>query len=132
MMETQPPTLPPALPRALVAEDDPGVRAFVSWALGHAGFDVTDVEDGQQALEALNIQEYALLVADIMMPVVDGIALALSAARHQPALRIVLITGYPAEHRRALNLEALIHAVLPKPFGITELCDAALGAGKRI
>ncbi|WP_158045961.1 response regulator [Skermanella pratensis] len=120
--------------RVLLAEDDPAVRAFVSRALGHAGFAVTDVEDGQQALQALDTEPYDLLVADIVMPVVDGITLALSAAKRRPGIRILLITGYPAEHIRACNLEALIHAVIPKPFSLQEICAAAraaLGLGGR-
>ena len=114
--------------RVLLAEDDPGVRSFVARALRHAGFAVTDVEDGQQALQALDTEPYDLLVADIVMPVVDGIALALSAAKHRPGIRILLITGYPAEHTRARNLEALIHAVIPKPFSLQEICAAARAA----
>jgi len=115
-------------PRVLVAEDDVAVRSFVSRALTHAGFSVTDVEDGQQALQALEIERFDLLVADIVMPVVDGIALALSASSRQPDLRILLITGYPAEHRRARNMDSLIHGVIPKPFSLQELCSAAKAA----
>jgi two-component system, cell cycle response regulator CpdR len=94
----------------------------------HAGFSVTDVEDGQQALQALEVERFDLLVADIVMPVVDGIALALSASNSEPDLRILLITGYPAEHKRARNLDALIHGVIPKPFSLQELCAAAKAA----
>jgi CheY-like chemotaxis protein len=111
--------------RVLVAEDDPAVRVFITRALSHDGFQVTDVEDGQQALQALEIEQYDLLVADIVMPVVDGITLALSAAKSQPTIRILLITGYPAEHTRAHNLDALIHAVIPKPFSLQEIRSAA-------
>lgn len=118
----------PAVPRVLVAEDDVAVRTFVTRSLTHAGFSVTDVEDGQQALQALEIERFDLLVADIVMPVLDGIALALSAGSRQPHLRILLITGYPAEHQRARNLDALIHGVIAKPFSLQELGDAAKAA----
>jgi CheY-like chemotaxis protein len=118
----------PVASRVLVAEDDPAVRTFVSRALTHAGYSVTDVEDGQQALQALEIERFDLLVADIVMPVVDGIALALSASSHQPDLRILLITGYPTEQTRARNLDALIHGLIPKPFSLQELCVAAKAA----
>jgi two-component system, cell cycle response regulator CpdR len=118
----------PTVPRVLVAEDDVAVRTFVTRALTHARFSVTDVEDGQQALQALEIERFDLLVADIVMPVVDGIALALSAGSRQPDLRILLITGYPVEQKRARNLDALIHGVIPKPFSLQELCAAAKAA----
>jgi two-component system, cell cycle response regulator CpdR len=118
----------PVADRVLVAEDDAAVRTFVTRALTHAGYSVTDVEDGQQALQALAIERFDLLVADIVMPVVDGIALALSASSHQPDLRILLITGYPAEQTRARNLDALIHGLIPTPFSLQELCAAAKAA----
>jgi two-component system cell cycle response regulator CpdR len=79
------------------------------------------VSDGQEALEALSQGGFDLLVADIVMPVLDGIALALVAARHHPGLRILLITGYAAERRRAVNLDALIDGVLEKPFSLAQL-----------
>jgi two-component system, cell cycle response regulator CpdR len=116
------------VPRVLVAEDDVAVRSFVTRSLTQAGFSVTEAEDGQQALQALEIKRFDLLVADIVMPVVDGIALALSAGSRQPDLRILLITGYPAEHKRARNLDALIHGVIPKPFSLQELCAAVKAA----
>jgi two-component system, cell cycle response regulator CpdR len=121
----------PVADRVLVAEDDAAVRTFVTRALTHAGYSVTDVEDGQQALQALEIERFDLLVADIVMPVLDGIALALSAGSRQPDLRILLITGYPTEHQRARNLDALIHGVIAKPFSLQELGDAAKAALRR-
>jgi len=114
--------------RVLVAEDDEAMRAFVARALAHVGFHVTAVPDGGQALQALAAERYDLLVADIVMPVVDGVALSLMATKEQPDLRVLLITGYPEEGRRARNLDALIHGVLPKPFTLQELTRQARGA----
>ncbi|MEE8122805.1 MAG: response regulator, partial [Alphaproteobacteria bacterium] len=54
--------------RILVAEDDKAVREFVKRALSHRGHDVTAVDDGSQALEALREQEFDLLLADVVMP----------------------------------------------------------------
>ena len=58
------------------------------------------------------------------MPRIDGVALALKAAKEYPALRTVLMTGYAAERERAHNLDALVHAVVSKPFTLEEICDA--------
>lgn len=115
-------------PRVLVAEDEPGVREFVARALGHAGLSVTAVTDGQHALEALLAEPFDLLVTDIVMPVLDGIELALIAAKYRPGMPILLITGYPAERSRGLNLDALIHGVLAKPFSLSELVGQAKAA----
>lgn len=110
--------------RILVAEDDPSVRSFVLRALSLRGHDVTAVEDGMQALEMLAKEAYQLLVTDIVMPGLDGIALALRAGRDHPDLPILMMTGYSAERQRAHNLDQLIARVILKPFTLQQICDA--------
>jgi two-component system cell cycle response regulator CpdR len=115
--------------KILVAEDDGAVSAFVVRALSHAGHDVRAVPDGFLALTALAGGSFDLLLTDIVMPGLDGIALALKASKDFPAMRILLMTGFAAERQRAHNLEALIHRVIAKPFTLAEICaavDAAL------
>ncbi len=80
------------VPRVLVAEDDVAVRTFVTRSLTHAGFSVTDVEDGQQALQALEIERFDLLVADIVMPVRGRHSAG--AERQQPPAR----PAHPADN----------------------------------
>lgn len=110
--------------RILVAEDERAVREFVRRALENRGHQVTMVEDGIEALSALGGADYDLLLTDIVMPGMDGIALALKVARERPGLRILLMSGYAAERQRAHNLDELIHRVIPKPFTLREICDA--------
>ncbi|MBK19410.1 MAG: response regulator [Rhodospirillaceae bacterium] len=105
----------------LIAEDDKAVREFVSRALKQDGHDVTAVGDGMQALNALQNQQFDMLLADIVMPQLDGIALALKASKDYPELPVLLMTGYAAERQRAHNLDALIHDVISKPFTLTEI-----------
>jgi two-component system cell cycle response regulator CpdR len=82
------------------------------------------VADGLGALERLGVEDFDLLLTDIVMPGLDGIALALKASKDFPALRILLMTGYAAERQRAHNIEALVHRVIAKPFTLVEICDA--------
>ncbi|MBP7252004.1 MAG: response regulator [Alphaproteobacteria bacterium] len=120
------PTEPSA--RILVAEDNPSVREFIVRSLASVGYDVTAVADGQQALDVLVNERFAVLVTDIVMPNVDGIALALKAVRLFPDLRIVMISGYAQERMRAHNLDALVHRVIAKPFAMEEICGAVKDA----
>jgi CheY-like chemotaxis protein len=108
----------------LVAEDNPAVRDFIVRALGGAGHDIVTVADGQQALDRLSKESFDVLVTDIVMPNVDGIALALKAADAHPDMRIVMISGYAQERMRAHNIDALVHKIIAKPFSIQEICDA--------
>jgi two-component system cell cycle response regulator CpdR len=111
--------------KILIAEDDTAVREFASRALVNAGHEVVAAADGLQALEALENDEFDLLLSDIVMPELDGIALALKVSRDWPDLPILLMTGYAAERQRAHNLDALIHDVISKPFTLQQICDAA-------
>ena len=110
--------------RILVAEDDMAVQSFVCRALAHRGHEVTGVDDGVRALEALQAGHYDALLSDIVMPGMDGIALALKVSRDWPDLPVLLMTGYSAERQRAYNLDALISDVIAKPFTLTQICDA--------
>jgi CheY-like chemotaxis protein len=107
--------------RILVAEDEAAVRAFVVRALQHSGHEVREAADGAAALELLGAEAFDLLLTDIVMPVMDGIALALAASRDHPGLRILMMTGFAEEKRRAHNLNALIHDVISKPFSLDQL-----------
>jgi len=77
---------------------------------------------------------FDLLLTDIRMPLMDGIALALSVARDHPEIIILLMTAYADQRERAANLDALIHDVVLKPFTLAEIKAAvsdALRAGKK-
>src|ERR671932_234217 len=110
--------------KVLLAEDDRAVNAFVLRALGYRGHKVTSVGDGLAALDRLGTEPFDLLLTDIVMPGLDGIALALKASRDWPEMRILLMTGFSAERQRAHNLEVLIHKVISKPFTLAQICDA--------
>jgi two-component system cell cycle response regulator CpdR len=122
--------------RVLIAEDEDSVRALVKRALVEGGHEVMEAADGAEALETLNREQgrFDLLLTDIKMPVMDGIALALATARDYPALPILLMTGFADQRERATGLEAIIQAVIAKPFTLAEIkfaVAAALAAGKR-
>ena len=111
--------------RILLAEDDQNVREFVSRALAHAGHDVVEAEDGGIASEIVEAEggRFDLLLSDIKMPVMDGIALALNVAAAHPKLTIVLMTGFADQRERAHGLDQLIYDVIPKPFTLQALME---------
>ena len=113
--------------RILLAEDDDSVRGFVARALEVHGHEVTAVSDGALALEALTARDapaYDLLLADIAMPMMDGIALALKVSRDHSGLRVLLMSGHAHERRRAHNLDEIIHDVVAKPFSLDDIVAA--------
>jgi two-component system cell cycle response regulator CpdR len=118
----------------LIAEDEEPMRALIARALAQDGHEVTSTSDGAEAIEALARAPHVfdLLLTDIRMPIMDGIALALAAARDHPGLAILLMTGYADQRERAVGLERLVHDVISKPFTLQTLRAAvadALAAG---
>ncbi|EJW10438.1 putative two-component response regulator [Rhodovulum sp. PH10] len=109
--------------RILIAEDEDTLRNLVVRALTQDGHDVVEAADGAAALDILGRQrgQFDLLLTDIRMPLMDGIALALSAARDYPDLVILLMTAYADQRERAHGLESLIHDVITKPFTLAEI-----------
>jgi len=109
--------------RILIAEDDEPVRAIVRRALELDGHAIVAEADGAAALERLSASDGAfdLLLSDIRMPLMDGIALSLAAARDFPSLPILLMTGYADQRERAHDLLALIEDVVTKPFSVAEI-----------
>ncbi len=108
--------------RILIAEDDEAARMLLSRALELDGHSVHAVEDGAAALEHLQGgAEADLLLTDISMPLMDGIALALSVSRDWPQLPVLLMTGFSDQRERASGLDALIKGVIVKPFQIEDV-----------
>jgi len=115
--------------RILIAEDEEPVRILVARALAEDGHETATAADGAEALDRLQSDDtpFDLLLTDIRMPVMDGLALALAVARDFPTLPIMLMTGYADQRERASSLEALIRDVIAKPF-TTKIIRAAIEA----
>jgi two-component system, cell cycle response regulator CpdR len=116
--------------RILIAEDEEAIRHLVARALRQDGHEVTMAKDGADALDVLAREPgaFELLLTDIRMPVMDGIALALAATRDHPALTILLMTGYADQRERAQGLDAIIHDVVAKPFTLATIRAAVADA----
>src|SRR6266481_411058 len=123
--------------RILIAEDEEAIRRLVARALALDGHEVITANDGAEALDVLCREHgaFELLLTDIRMPVMDGIALALAAARDHPDITILLMTGYADQRERASGLNMLIHDVVTKPFTLATIRAAvneALLAGAQL
>jgi len=106
--------------RILIADDEEAIRSLIARALRQDGHEVMTATDGAHALDVLGRERggFELLLSDIRMPVMDGIALAHAAARAHPAVTILLMTGYADQRERAAGLDALVHDVISKPFSL--------------
>ena len=122
------------LARILIAEDEDAIRGLIARALLQDGHDIMTANDGAEALDVLQRERgaFELLLTDIRMPMMDGIALALAVARDHPEITILLMTAYADQRERASGLNTLIHDVITKPFTLATIraaVDEALTAG---
>jgi len=116
--------------RVLIADDEDSMRLLVARAIAMDGHEIVTAQDGAEALDILTREDGAfdLLLTDIQMPVMDGIALALSAARDFPDLTVLLMTGFADQRERASNLDAIVHDVITKPFSVADIRTAVADA----
>jgi CheY-like chemotaxis protein/anti-sigma regulatory factor (Ser/Thr protein kinase) len=117
--------------RVLVAEDSPVVRELVREVLEKAGFAVTAVEDGVEALDQLTRQSFAVVVSDVHMPRMDGLELLgrLRGLPRPPPVVLLTADDAPETVLRAVRAQALLY--LPKPMArerLVEMVRSALSA----
>ena len=117
-----------ARPRIVVADDNADMRDYVAGLLAPANR-VEAVGDGMAALDAIRREPADLLLADVMMPRLDGLEL-LRTIRADAALRqipVIFVSARAGEEARVAGLEAGADDYLLKPFGARELI-ARVGA----
>ena len=109
--------------RVLVVEDDEHIRELIVLHLGLEGLEVEAVSDGQVALARAGSAPFDLIILDLMLPHVDGIAICRSVRREglNQDVPILMLTARREESDKVLGLESGADDYLAKPFGIREL-----------
>lgn len=109
--------------RILLADDDKATRDLVSRALEVDGHTVTLTQDGAEAADMFSSEPglFDVLVSDVHMPGLDGIALAERAIAVAPALKLLLMSGFAEELDRAKALKSANLGVIIKPFTLEQI-----------
>ena len=112
----------------LLVEDEPMVRTVAERALTRHGYKVLTANNGEEALEILDQgDEIALLISDVVMPLMDGPTMVREARKSRPKLPILFMSGYAEEQLRK-SIDIANVAFLPKPFSVQELAEAVRNA----
>ena len=107
--------------RILLADDDRGALDLVRRALEMDGHAVTTADDGNEALAHLGRATFDVLVTDVQMPGLDGIALAKAAVAQRPGLKMVMMSGYPDILEKAREINGVTLRLVAKPFPIEHI-----------
>jgi two-component system, NtrC family, response regulator AtoC len=102
--------------KVLVADDDEGVRSFMAEALRRDGHRVTEVDDGARAQRVLETEGFEVLLTDLKMPKLDGLALLRWAKAQQPELEVIVLTGHGEVSTAVDAMKAGAFEYLQKPI----------------
>ena len=109
------------LPRILIVDDDPGQRSLLDSFLRSQGFDTSTAISGEEALKALQAQEFSMMISDVRMPGISGLETLKQVRQEKAVLPVLLVTAY-ADIREAVGAMrdgALNY--LAKPIDLDEL-----------
>lgn len=117
-----------ARPRVLVVDDEASIRDLLSKTLALAEYDVDVSPDGRSALERMRMYPYDLLIADLKMPGMDGLAVIREAKRYKTDLPVIIITGFSTESSAIEAVNLGVAGYLTKPFRVPQVLAAAAKA----
>ncbi len=109
--------------RVLIADDNSDMRDYLARLLLSEGYEVDAVTDGQQAMEAIRTNQPDMVISDVMMPRLDGLALV-AALRTDPrtaAVPVLLLSARAGQEASVEGLQAGADDYLVKPFAAVEL-----------
>lgn len=107
--------------RILLVDDEVAFTSNMSKILSRRGYDVSSVNDGESAVKAIEDEEYDVVILDLRMPGMDGIAALKVMKRKRPLMEVIILTGHGSVESgiRGMNLGAFDYAM--KPIQISEL-----------
>jgi two-component system KDP operon response regulator KdpE len=120
----------PKTTRILVVDDDAEILRLIRRVLQIEGFDVATAESGEAALQEMERQEFDLLVLDLMLPGIDGIATC-RHIRNFSTLPIIILTAKTNIEEKVKALEACADDYVTKPFSTQELVARVRAALRR-
>jgi two-component system response regulator HydG len=110
-----------AVARILIVDDQKNMRTTLAIMLRGAGHDVAEATDGSDACEAIDDEAYDLVVTDLRMGSVDGIAVLRHAREHSPLTEVIVMTAYGTIETAVEAMRLGAWDYIQKPFSETEL-----------
>jgi CheY-like chemotaxis protein len=117
--------------RVLVVDDDPVVRQLLAWVLQRHFLTVDEASDGREAMALIQEHQYAVILLDLLMPVLDGFGVLDALGGPQIAVPPVVLVITGAERRDTDGLDPQrIHGIVKKPFDPEELASLVVACAE--
>jgi len=117
--------------RILIVDDDETVRLSYRRSLADSPWDVAAVENGEEALQAMQTSPSDVVLLDVRMPGPDGISVLGTIKRKWPDSEVVIITGYPSLDGAVTAVRLGASNYVVKPVGPQDIVDLATAAMAR-
>jgi len=114
--------------RILVVDDEKGIRVLLSEVLLSKGFEVCMAKDGQESLDQLEKDRFDLVITDINMPRLDGIAMLKTMKKSGRREKVIVMTAHPSDKRLLGTDVPDVLAHLHKPFDINSFLNTVVVA----
>ena len=108
-------------PSILVVDDELLIRDLLYDFFQGQGWQISVAESSEKALEILDSREFDVILSDIKMPNMDGLALTAEIRKNHPQMPVVLMTGYPSVESAIGALRQKVADYIIKPFNINQL-----------
>ncbi len=116
----------------LIADDEPSIRHVLTLILTDKGYDVRAVADGEEALRELAARQYDVVISDVRMPKVDGMALLKAAMEHWPDVTFLVMSAYGSQDQALEAVQKGAYDYVQKPFKPEEIVLVLKKAEERI
>lgn len=107
--------------KVLIAEDEDITLKHMSYALEKEGYKVTGVRNGLEALNKIKEEDFDILIADIKMPVMDGLTLLSEVKENYPGTEVIIVTGFGSIESAVNAMKQGASEYITKPFNLDEL-----------
>lgn len=118
--------------KVLITDDDGDLRELLTEAVSNWGYSVSVARDGEEALRRLRMDRYDIVITDLMMPGMDGLALLGKIKQLDRDILVIIITGYATIETAVKAIEVGAYDYITKPFRLDELMIVVRNACERL
>lgn len=105
----------------LLVDDEEAILESIGWNLEQSNFEVSTAQNGEEAINLLQVKPFDLVISDLIMPILDGVAVLKKAKSLYPEIGVIILTGYAAVDSAVKTLKMGADDYLQKPCDIDDL-----------